>query len=97
MEANNIAKMRDVLGWLDSVLEDGVERCEVARALAAPPRNCDVGTAEEQTARFDDFCHDNRTMERCCGDCPAYSTKNIDCQFAWAQMPYEEGAYDGSK
>jgi len=56
-------------------------------ALAAPPRNCDVGTAEEQTQRFDQFCHKNRTMEKCCGDCPALGL--ADCEFIWAQMPYE--------
>ena len=29
----------------------------IADALAAPPRNCDVGTAEEQERRFEEFCH----------------------------------------
>lgn len=29
-------------------------------ALAAPPRNCDVGTAEDQAERFYAFCGDHR-------------------------------------
>ena len=33
---------------------------EAARAaLAAPARNCDVGTAKEQTERFEAFCQSN--------------------------------------
>lgn len=28
-------------------------------ALSAPPRNCDVGTAKEQTERFEAFCQSN--------------------------------------
>ena len=31
----------------------------VNRALAAPPRNCDVGTAEEQAERFAKVCTAN--------------------------------------
>jgi len=75
------------------------ERClahnisECARAaLAAPPRNCDVGTAEEQGKRFTEFCYKNRNMERCCGDCPAFNRGGFaECELAWAQMPYKEG------
>ena len=29
---------------------------EIIAALSAPPRNCDVGTAEEQADRFNKFC-----------------------------------------
>ena len=57
-------------------------------ALAEPPRNCDVGTAEEQAERFQWFC-DTRPCDRC-------TLKNKgsaihDCAIHWAQMPYEEG------
>jgi hypothetical protein len=58
-------------------------------ALAAPARNCDVGTAEEQTERFDKFCHANINTQRCCGDCPAFRTTRDDCELVWAQLPYE--------
>jgi len=67
---------------------------EARKALAKPQRNCDIGTAEEQTARYNKFCYKNKTAERSCGDCPAYFAYAItkkDCRLAWAQMPYEEG------
>ena len=56
-------------------------------ALAAPPRNCDVGTDAEQERRFDEFCDDIR---ECGSDCPLFETE-VSCKLAWAQMPYEEG------
>ena len=56
-------------------------------ALAAPPRNCDVGTAEEQTKRFYDYCDKNA-----CIDCPLLSAASTNCRLAWAQMPYTADA-----
>ena len=53
-------------------------------ALAVPPRNCDVGTPEEQKQRYDSYC-----FSRGCGNCPLFDEEG--CNFAWAQMPYEEG------
>ena len=61
----------------------------IDEALALPRRNCDVGTAEEQTVRYDKFCKTNKTVEKCCTDCPALGT--ADCELVWAQMPYAEG------
>ena len=49
-------------------------------ALSAPPRNCDVGTAEEQDARFVKWRYSN----------PLRAELGLDA-LAWAQMPYEEG------
>ena len=58
---------------------------ECARtALSAPPRNCDVGTAEEQNNRFLKFC-ESLDCERYC---PLFKAES--CELAWAQMPYEE-------
>ena len=55
-------------------------------ALAAPPRNCDVGTAEEQAERYMNFCHN---YPKCTG-CPCVGRMLYhQCEFAWAQMPYE--------
>ena len=48
-------------------------------------RNCDVGTAEEQTGRFLKFCD----IHDCESDCPLFKANS--CELAWAQMPYEEG------
>ena len=70
-------------------------RDKLSAALALPRRQCDVGTAEEQTARYDKFCNTNRTVEKCCTDCPALGV--ADCELAWAQMPYEKGETDGGK
>ena len=62
----------------------------VNTALAKPPRNCDVGTAEEQSARFDAHCrkHMGRLI------CPLREKDGgvpKHCELAWEQMPYEEG------
>lgn len=67
---------------------------EIAHAaLAAPPRNCDVGTAEEQLDRWQAFC--NKHDDDCTG-CPyvGFGGSFVHCYSKWAQMPYEEG---GSK
>jgi hypothetical protein len=61
------------------------------KLLAEPLRNCDVETADEQYARFVDFCWRYRTVSiggnSSCNDCPIKGRKV--CQLAWAQMPYE--------
>ena len=58
-------------------------------AISAPARNCDVGTTEEQHARFCSFC--NKFDE--CNKCPLCSGSLLTskCYSRWAQMPYEEG------
>ena len=58
-------------------------------AISARPRNCDVGTVKEQAERFDEFCYNHRSREKGCGDCPLCDIPC--CEFAWLQMPYEEG------
>lgn len=72
---------------------------DVQAAIAAPTRNCDVGTAVEQDERFDAFCEAHKYVgddgtNWCSATCPCY--KSIDCGVRWAQMPYEaEGAKQG--
>lgn len=64
-------------------------RSEIKAALSAPPRNCDVGTAEEQSKRFDAHCRKHMG----CLTCPLREKDGgvpKHCEFAWAQMPYEE-------
>ena len=67
-----------------------IEKCFAA--LAAPPRNCDAGTAEEQLKRFKDFCRIISKDETCDG-CPLLPQCSAleHCTLKWAQMPYEEG------
>ena len=51
-------------------------------ALSAPPRNCDVGTPEEQHRRFMRFC-DSKSMGYCWG------RGRRKCMAQWGQIPYE--------
>lgn len=66
--------------------------CEIIlRDLAIPLRNCDVGTVDEQTKRYEKFCESHPYANGCgsrCGTCPL----NVkSCSLAWGQMPYSEG------
>jgi hypothetical protein len=59
---------------------------KVHAALSQKPRNCDVGTEEEQKQRFDVFCSRGN-----CDNCPlAEEGVRANCAIRWAQMPYEE-------
>lgn len=58
----------------------------IEAALAEPVKNCEVGTAKEQSARFFALCDSNK-----CSSCPCRFTKKTDCALIWAQLPYEEG------
>ena len=66
---------------------------DIESALAAPPRNCDVGTPKEQAERFKAFCLPR--VGKCSENstCPAKHPCNEIgiqyCQLKWAQMPYE--------
>ena len=65
-----------------------IKECAAA-ALSTPPRNCDVGTAEEQEARYFKLkteCNDR--LMRCphMGTAINFPPDSLE----WAQMPYEE-------
>ena len=97
----NAAKMREALKQIHDLVNSLDEECavdpvevrDIARtALASTPRNCDVGTAEEQWKRFDRFCdkYDD------CTACPLFRGGCLTQCFArWAQLPYEEGGENG--
>ena len=59
-------------------------------ALVLPLRNCDVGTAEEQTERMaNEYGRKYECYETEHGThCPLYQ-EHTDCRLKWAQMPYE--------
>ena len=67
-------------------------------ALAEPPRECDVGTAEDQYDRLGRFCRYRNaplSQNRSCFGCPVYDAMRnckSTCELIWAQMPYEGGA-----
>ena len=69
-------------------------RLKINAALSSPPRNCDVGTSEEQRKRFKVFCRDRQYGS--CDGCPV--RRSGFCTLQWAQMPYEaeEGGANGN-
>ena len=89
----NSAKMREALMEASIALssathhhmtEDDAKDClaVIEAALSDPPRNCDVGTADEQSERFDRWC-DRKNIKDCWGiGCRK-------CLIAWSQMPYD--------
>ena len=64
-----------LLGYLNQI-----ERW-VEAALSAPPRNCDVGTPDDQHNRFMRFC-DSKSMGYCWGRCCR------KCMAEWLQLQY---------
>lgn len=92
--------LSEIIDLINKWLTDGVmahwqysQLFDVANAaLAEPLRNCEVGTAEEQAERFNDYCHKqgNRCcVGRCKESCPVFRGYKVDCAIVWAQMPYE--------
>ena len=107
MKVNNMAEMREALSDACYAMfnflktqhggyEEMANALDKAKsALAASPRNCDVGTAARQTERFWGYCNSHS-----CNECPARggwrtvyidgtSFKMIQCGVLWSQMPYE--------
>ena len=82
----NAAAMREALVDIDDAVwhkeyKTTLERWihnKVQAGLSVPPRNCDVGTADEQIERFKKTTQDE------------YHTLTLEQSLAWAQMTYEE-------
>ena len=76
MEASNVKAMREALVMLKRLFDGrlmwhpDIRKAHEAvnAALAAPPRNCDVGTAEKQKERFFKFCTPKK-----CNECKLYT------------------------
>ena len=54
--------------------------------LITPPRNCDVGTPQEQIARHQNYCGNGSGNIRC------INSPNSECKKCfgkWMQLPYE--------
>ena len=100
-----VNKIYDLLSKPCIVIEEVRHACQKARAvlISMPQRNCDVGTAEEQWKRFDEFCiawEESGPDGGCSDGCPCMAIKSKEsdgcfgksgCFAIWAQMPYEEG------
>ena len=104
-ELGNSAALREALKaaelglfrWLSGSMSRDEHRelvVTIKTALAAPPRNCDIGSAEEQSVRMAEFCraqYKKTDGVRLCSGCRFFELAGAECQFAWAQLPYEEG------
>ena len=88
---NHVNDVYDTLSKSCVEIEKARQGCREARgvlipALVAPPRNCDVGTAEEQCIRHAKWCESRADV------CLVPKADKCKACFAkWAQMPYEEG------
>ncbi len=84
---------------LRSDFKDYIRRLnDLVDDISLIPRNCDVGTAEEQEARFNKFCFSHYNINNVDGECsPCPLNKNVKgiCEFAWSQMPYESEVKNG--
>ena len=100
-QLGNAVAMREALEAIKDTLDkwrlNGVEYWQYSElfdiantVLSAPPRNCDVGTAEEQAERFKTFCY---IYPLNCAGCPLKDSgiTHNECAIFWTQMPYEEG------
>lgn len=93
----NAAKMREALKAIDFVVwnkrrhtKEEVEAHRLAtEALTVPPRQCDVGTVEEQDERFRNFCA--KYIGGTCTGCKLQDCGLAECSLQWAQMPYGKG------
>lgn len=102
---SNIQKMRTALvrastalkvcDWPEGIDIDGVNSiiAEIESAIALPDRNCDIGTAYEQSVRMAKFCKTQYEKSDCyvhiCSECELFGSES-DCVLSWAQMPYIE-------
>ena len=99
----NAAVLREALEVVLDALKKAYATVEVDRvwladnidvitdALAAPPRNCDVGNPEEQAERFTKVCvanSKNGVRGLCSETCPFSRDYQGECALAWAQMPF---------
>ena len=106
----NAKEMCEALEFVAHIDDNGYTTDDVQKAmsmakaaLAAPPRNCDVGDCEAQIERFHDFCSSNQYYidefhgYDCKEKCPIGKLidKNPEladnCMLVWAQMPFKEG------
>lgn len=90
IDCSPLKKVEDDFGCIDRD-----EICaEIDAILAEPVKNCEVGTAEEQSRRFDKVCSFRFTGN--CAGCQNPLDDSAangvgDCALFWTQMPYEEG------
>lgn len=96
METSNVKAMRDALELCHRVIhcaivadilrgDDTYDALKKSKAaLTEPPRNCDVGTAEDQYNRFVYSCTSGKIPCRKSELCSC-----TNCYAEWAQLSYE--------
>lgn len=88
-----IVKLVDEIELARTTCGSGVvkdETLEEAKILLkVPPRNCDIGDKDEQSARFLEFCNSHKSCQECFGN--ETLGIRIRCFPKWSQMPYEQG------
>lgn len=104
MQTNNKLREAVVLALSLLDLEDGISSKAVSQkdidfmkaALAEPVKNCEVGTAEEQSKRLHDYCKSHRCLNCSSGngdECKFYRPgMKTDCKIEWANASYESEA-----
>lgn len=97
-----VNKVYDILSRPCVFIEEARQGCREARgvlipALAAPPRNCDVGTEVEKHRRFIRYCNACDCPMGCIhrkqfvGMLDERCASMLKCYIRWEQMPYKEG------
>lgn len=106
MEANDRKAMREALTSIRDMVTTLSGYCSpemtsrifviAQRALSLPRRNCDVGSEEEQSRRYEAFCEAHHMQrDKGCSACPCAKKSGISCELYWAQMPYVEKEGEG--
>lgn len=99
MSSKTREALNQLLGLIDNeilVFSDELDPSEISNAqfqideagdaYEKPLRNCDIGTAEQQKARFKKFCDSHSD----CNACPlADCDDDVGCAFAFMQRVYE--------
>jgi hypothetical protein len=102
MNSKHREALSEILELIDKWRTDGVmehwqysQLFDIAdNALSEPLKNCEVGTAEEQSVRFYDYCLTHSKSSVVCLDCPLCDKSEM-CEFVWAQLPYESEVNNG--
>lgn len=100
MNTGNAKALREVLETIcDSIIVDGcmakmsLSLFDISNitksALLIPPRNCDIGTPEEQEERFNAYCMKIKMCELCRDCMNGYGAARSRCVIEWEQAPYE--------
>lgn len=77
---------RDYLKMAEELCDRMNKEAEIGR----PPRNCDVGTPQEQAKRFMNYCKSKVCKRNVCHSYGYEELFHHECFPIWAQMPYEK-------